>query len=113
LTAQKTKSPKYLVFLPFLLCALVFGIWFGKIRKSATESINMDKDEWHELTMDPKVGPRDAVPVATPYVFGKNPKEKALIEQMNKDMEAYRNMKKNPVPVRVKSLQEMMNEPQR
>lgn len=64
LIEQKTTSPRYLVLLPFLVLALGFAYWFNNIKKSATDSIHLDKEEWHELTMDSKVNPKDP-PVAT------------------------------------------------
>ena len=65
-SASKDKAtyPRYLFLLPFLLLAFGFGFWSNEIKKSAIAAMNVDKPEWHQLTMDNKVGPKDA-PVET------------------------------------------------
>ena len=60
----KATYPRYLFLLPFLLLAFGFGYWSNEIKKSAIAAMNVDKPEWHQLTMDNKVGPKDA-PVET------------------------------------------------
>ena len=62
----KGTYPRYLIFLPFLLLAFGFGYWSNEIKKSAIAAMNVDKPEWHQLTMDNKVGPKDT-PVETKH----------------------------------------------
>lgn len=92
LTEQKTNYPRYLFLLPFLLLAMGFGYWSAQIKKSALASMNVDKEEWHELTMDPKVDPRDP-PVETkprdPFEGYRRGQQEDLqrIQQWNKQWE--------------------------
>ena len=93
---QKTTYPRYLFLLPFLLLALGFWYWSNAIKKNAIESMNMDKDEWHELTMDPKVNRKDPP---------KETKARDPFERYRPQMEEMRKQKFQPVvPIRVPEL---------
>lgn len=58
--AKKVRAPRYLFLLPFLILALGFTYWSSEIKKGAIHALNVDKEEWHQLTMDPKVNYKDA-----------------------------------------------------
>ena len=93
---QKTTYPRYLFLLPFLLLALGFGYWSSEIKKNAIESMNVDKPEWHELTMDPKVNRKDPP---------KETKPRDPFERYRPQMEEMRKQKFQPVvPIKVPQL---------
>lgn len=93
---QKTTYPRYLFLLPFLLLALGFGYWSSAIKQNAIESMNVDKAEWHELTMDPKVNRKDPP---------KETKTRDPFERYRPQMEKMRKQKFEPVvPIRVPEL---------
>jgi hypothetical protein len=59
--AKKVRAPRYLFLLPFLILALGFAYWSSEIKKGAIHALNLDKEEWHQLTLDPKVSSKDAL----------------------------------------------------
>jgi len=100
LTEEKTRSPRYLFLLPFLLMATGFGFWYSLIRKSAVDSIHLDKEEWHELTMDSKVNPKDP-PVATKprNLLDDIPPEKR--EEMRRQVDMSREWYRTPEKIKI------------